>query len=64
MEFREKWFPDAFSGPMASLIEAIGSGGEPETSGRDNLNTLALVLAGYRSAEGKRAVSLDEIKSL
>ncbi len=57
VEFREKWFPDAFAGPMGSLVEAVASGGEPATSGRDNLRTLALVFAGYRSAEEKRAVT-------
>ncbi len=59
--FDEKWFPDAFAGPMGSLLGAVEKGGEPETSGRDNLQTLALVLAGYRSAEEKRSVRLDEI---
>jgi hypothetical protein len=31
---RTRWIPDAFAGPMASLMEAIETGGEPETSGR------------------------------
>src|SRR5581483_3836694 len=34
------WIPDAFVGPMASLMRAIEDGSEPETSGRDNLRTL------------------------
>jgi len=36
------WFPDAFAGPMADLLRALEEGGEPEISGRDNLETLAL----------------------
>jgi predicted dehydrogenase len=55
------WIPDAFAGPMASLMAAIQSGGEPVTSGRDNLGTLQTVFASYRSAAEGRTVFLDEI---
>jgi predicted dehydrogenase len=55
------WIPDAFVGPMASLMEAIQTGGEPITSGPDNLGTLRTVFASYRSAAQGRSVSLDEI---
>ena len=55
------WIPDAFLGPMASLMEAIQTGGEPLTSGVDNLGTLRTVAAVYRSAEEGRTVRLDEI---
>lgn len=44
-----RWFTDAFIGPMRSLLEAIATGGEPFTAGRDNLRTLALIEALYRS---------------
>ena len=56
------WIPDAFLGPMASLMEAIQTGGEPITSGRDNLGTLKTVFASYRSAAESRAVPLSEIE--
>lgn len=46
-----RWLPDAFAGPLASLQWALAEGGRPETDGRDNLGTLALVEALYRSAE-------------
>jgi len=46
------WIPDAFIGPMASLMEAIQTGGEPLTSGRDNLGTLRTVFTAYESAAG------------
>jgi predicted dehydrogenase len=59
--FKEKWFPDAFAGPMGSLLEAIRVCHDPPTSGRDNLKTLALVLAAYRSAQEKRAVAPEEM---
>jgi predicted dehydrogenase len=56
-----RWVPDAFIGPMASLMGAIEEGGEPETSGRDNLLTLQTVLAGYRSMEEGREVGPGEV---
>ena len=66
MDFRkpswaESWFPDAFVGTMADLLIAIEKGTPPTLSGRDNLRTMALVDAGYLSAEVHRAVSPEEI---
>jgi predicted dehydrogenase len=55
------WIPDAFVGPMASLMCAIESNSEPETSGRDNLRTLQIVFAEYRSMAERRAVRPEEI---
>ena len=47
------WLPDAFIGPIASLMNAIETDEEPLTSVADNLNTIRLVTAAYRSmAEG------------
>jgi predicted dehydrogenase len=57
----EAWFPDAFVGPMAQLMTAIATGAEPEISGRDNLNTMALVDAAYRSAGERRSIELTEV---
>ncbi len=56
----ERWFPHAFIGTMAQLMRAIEDGSEPEISGRDNLRTMALVEAAYRSAHEHRAVELSE----
>ena len=55
------WIPDAFVGPMASLMASIGSTTPPLTSGEDNLGTVALVLAAYRSAAEQRRVTVSEI---
>lgn len=52
------WIPDAFIGPMASLMAAIQSGGEPLTSAEDNLDTLRVVDAAYLSAAENRSVRL------
>lgn len=57
----EVWFPDAFIGTMAQLLVALERGEEPEISGRDNLNTMALVDACYKSVKEHRAVSISEI---
>jgi predicted dehydrogenase len=56
-----RWIPDAFYGPMASLMEAIQTDGEPVTSARDNLGTLRVVEAAYRSMNERRSVSPAEI---
>ncbi|MBC7926005.1 MAG: Gfo/Idh/MocA family oxidoreductase [Bryobacteraceae bacterium] len=60
-KWNEVWFPDAFSGPMGSLMDAITLQHEPENSGRDNLATMALVEACYLSLGEKRRVELTEI---
>ncbi len=57
----ESWFPDAFAGTMAELLVSLESDTRPVISGRDNLTTMALVDAAYRSAETHRAVALDEV---
>jgi hypothetical protein len=59
--WRDVWFPDAFVGTMAQLLCALEDGQPPELDGRDNLKTMALVEAAYRSAAEHRAVDLQEI---
>ena len=46
---------------MASLMEAIQTGGEPLTSAENNLGTLRVVEAAYRSKSEARSVSPSEI---
>ncbi|MFI6634121.1 hypothetical protein ACIBI7_35025 [Nonomuraea fuscirosea] len=43
--------PDAVAAPMGSLLAAVAEGGEPETSGADNLGTLRLLDALYQSMD-------------
>jgi len=59
--WRSVWFPDAFAGPMAELLCALEEKREPTINGRDNLKTMALVDASYRSAKEHRAVTLKEM---
>ena len=56
-----RWFPDAFAGVMEQLQYAVSSGTEPALTGKDNLRTMALVEAGYRSLAERRPVSIDEV---
>lgn len=55
------WFPDAFAGTMAQLMRAVETNSEPEIGGKDNLKTLALVDACYKSIEEERTVKVSEI---
>ncbi len=57
----EVWFPDAFQGPMVELMNAIATNAEPETSGADNLKTMAILEAGYRSMKERRSITIAEI---
>lgn len=57
----EMWIPDAFVGPMASLMQAIENDGTPFANTRDNLNTLRIVEAAYLSAKENRSVQPKEI---
>lgn len=62
-DFDQRWFPDAFLGPMSDLMDAIATGRPPVTSGRDNLSTLALVLGAYRSADERRSIRVEDVLS-
>jgi hypothetical protein len=61
-QWKEVWFPDAFSGPMGELMDSIAQNREPAIGGHDNLRTMALVEAGYRSLEQHRPVFITEIE--
>ena len=55
------WFPHAFIGVMEQLQYAVKSGTPPALSVADNVKTMALVEAGYRSIHERRTVRLSEI---
>lgn len=57
--WEQAWFPDAFEGTMAQLLVAVENHTVPEISGRDNLKTMALVDAAYRSAAEHRAIEVS-----
>lgn len=55
------WFPHAFIGVMEQLQYALRSGTEPLLNAADNVRTMALVEAGYRSIAEARTIKLSEI---
>ena len=55
------WFPHAFAGVMEQLQHAVKTGEPPALSIADNVKTMALVEAAYRSVDERRTVRLSEI---
>jgi predicted dehydrogenase len=60
-KWQTMWFPHAFVGVMEQLQHALKTGTPPALSVADNVKTMALVEAGYRSIDQRRAVKLSEI---
>jgi predicted dehydrogenase len=58
--WKEVWFPDAFVGTMSQLLRALEDDTEPEISGRDNLETLALCEAVFAAAQEHRVTTVKE----
>jgi predicted dehydrogenase len=58
LELEGRWFPDAFIGPMSSLMDSIILDQEPETSGEQILGTLRLLDAVRTSHENRQTVVL------
>ncbi|MHB1597891.1 MAG: Gfo/Idh/MocA family protein [Acidimicrobiales bacterium] len=58
-----RWLPDAFLGPMASLLAAAAGGPPPRTAASDNVGTLAVVEAIYRSIRSGEAETVDRGRS-
>lgn len=57
------WFPHAFIGVMEQLQHAVKTGMPPALSVADNVKTMALVEAGYRSMAEGRTIKLSEIST-
>lgn len=55
------WFPHAFKGIMEQLQYAVKTGTTPALTVADNVKTVALIEAGYRSMAENRPVKLAEI---
>lgn len=55
------WFPHAFIGVMEQLQHALKTNTPPALSVADNVKTMALVEAGYRSIDEGRTIRLSEI---
>jgi predicted dehydrogenase len=61
-QYTGAWFPDAFGNSMAHFIDALDAGRPFLCDGRDNLKTLAIIEAAYRSAAEGRVVGTDEVR--
>lgn len=61
-EWDTLWFPHAFAGVMEQLQYAVKTGEPPALTGEDNLHTMALVEAAYRSIAERRTVRPQEIE--
>lgn len=57
-----RWFPQAFIGVMEQLQYALESDTPPELDGADNVRTMRLVDAAYRSMAERREVALNEFE--
>lgn len=59
--WEEVWFPDAFAGTMGELMRTLQEDTESHMSGHDNLKTMALIDACYKSLDDHRGVTLQEV---
>jgi len=55
-------YQSSYEAAQGHFVDCLIEGREPETSARDNLETLAIVLAAYHSAEANQVVKLSEFK--
>lgn len=53
-------FANATTMLLRAFVDSIRSGTEPPCSGRDNISTLALMLAAYDSADEEREINLQD----
>jgi predicted dehydrogenase len=62
-KWKTMWFHHAFIGVMEQLQHALASGEKPMLDGADNVKTMALIDAAYRSMDEKRTVKLSEFNA-
>jgi len=55
----QRWFPHAFIGSMGSVLEAVATGATPRSAVSDNVKTVELVDALYRSMNTNEVMHLD-----
>jgi predicted dehydrogenase len=53
-----RWFPDAFIGTMGSVMESISTGAPLRSSVAENVGTLKMVEALYKSMDSEKSVDL------
>ena len=60
-EIAGSWRHEGFAGSMGEMMIALDEGREPETSGRDNLESLRIAFAAVESAESGESVGLSRL---
>ncbi len=60
-EIKGSWSPDAFGNGMRHYIEALDKGKPFLCEAEDNLKTVAIIEAAYRSIEGNCVVNVDDL---
>ena len=53
-------FVDAYTGELASFVDCVRTGGEPEVTGEDARNALEVATAAIRSHQEQRPVKVGE----
>jgi predicted dehydrogenase len=53
-----RWYIDAFAAAMGEMLDAVGTGRQPVTSGRDHLESLRIAFAAIESAETGDSIEL------
>jgi predicted dehydrogenase len=53
-----RWYIDAFAASMGEMLDAVGSGRQPATSGHDHLESLRIAFAAIRATETGDTVEL------
>jgi predicted dehydrogenase len=54
------WFPEAFGGSMGEMLRALATGRPPQTTGRDNLDSVKIAYAAVESSNTGRTVDLSQ----
>jgi predicted dehydrogenase len=59
--WNEVWFPDAFQGTMGELLDSLTENRPCAIAGRENLGTMALVDACYKSLDEHRPIRVHDM---
>jgi predicted dehydrogenase len=56
-----QWNPEAWGGAMGEMLTALAEGREPQVSGRDNLDSIRVTIAGAESYRSGLSVEVSEV---
>ena len=61
VDIQGQWYPEAWGGAMAEMLNALAERREPETSGRDNLSSMRITSAAVESYNSSRSVEVSAV---